>query len=179
MRGAVAMLAATLLAQPVMSQAASTRTSQPMAVPPAYLRVAEEYQVPAGILFAIALTESGRATDGGRMLPWPWALNLEGKAIYFSSRTEADARLTQLIHQNRAPDIGLMQVNWKYHRDKLGNPDQAFDPWLNLRAGARVLRQEYEATGDWWQAVGRYHSRTPARAKTYRARVLRWYRRLG
>ncbi len=177
MRGAVAILAAPLMLQPIMCQAVETGAT--LAVPPAYVQVAREYQVPAGILFAIALTESGRAAGDGRFLPWPWALNLEGKALYFSNRAEADARLQELVGAGRTPDIGLMQVNWKYHRSKLGDPEQAFDPWLNLRAGARVLRQEYEATGDWWQAVGRYHSRTPARARAYRQRVLRWYGRLG
>ncbi len=156
----------------------ATGGSALLTVPPAYQRVAREYGVPAGILFAIALTESGRQS-GDRVLPYPWTLNIEGRGEYFSSRHEADTRLSQLIREGRSPDIGLMQVNWKYHHNKLGAPDQAIDPWLNLRAGALVLRKCYEETGDWWQAVGRYHSRTPARAKTYRQRVLRWYRRLG
>ena len=169
-------LAALLSAPP--TTVASRVHDDALTVPPAYLRVAEEYEVPAGILFAIALTESGRTTDG-RFLPWPWTLNVDGRGEYYASRAEADARLRELIDQGKMPDIGLMQVNWRYHSSKLGDPEQAFNPWLNLRAGARVLRQEYESTGDWWQAVGRYHSRTPSRAQAYRQRVLRWYRRLG
>ena len=148
-------------------------------VPTAYRQVAQEYGVPANLLFAIALTESGRASTDGQVLPYPWALNLNGKAVYFTDRTAADRRLVELLDQGYQPDIGLMQVNWRYHAPKLGEPTQAFDPWLNLRAGAIVLREAYQATGDWWQAVGRYHSRTPSRAKAYRARVRRWVRRLG
>ena len=150
-----------------------------MAVPAAYHQVAEEYDVPAGILFAIALTESGRKAADGRVLPYPWAMNVNGKALYFANRVEADSRLVQLLGEGKQPDIGLMQVNWRYHRRKLGDARQAFDPWLNLRAGATVLREAYRATGDWWKAVGRYHSATPARASAYRARVRRWYARLG
>ena len=148
-------------------------------VPTAYHQVAVEYAVPAGILFAIALTESGRKAADGRVLPYPWAMNVNGKALYFADRAEADSRLVQLLGEGKQPDIGLMQVNWRYHRRKLGDVSQAFDPWLNLRAGATVLRDAYQATGDWWEAVGRYHSATPERAKVYRARVLRWYARLG
>ena len=147
-------------------------------VPAAFHQVALEYDVPAGILFAISLTESGRKTADGRMLPYPWALNVNGSAFYFANKSEADAHLERLLAEGEKPDIGLMQVNWRYHQHKLGDIRQAFDPWLNLRAGAIVLREAYRATGDWWTAVGRYHSGTPTRAKAYRARVLRWYARL-
>ena len=150
-----------------------------LAVPAAYRQVAQEYDVPAGILFAIALTESGRKAADGQILPYPWAMNVNGKAFYFANRAEAARRLAQLLGEGKQPDIGLMQVNWRYHRRKLGDAKQAFDPWLNLRAGATVLRDAYRTTGDWWKAVGRYHSATPERAKVYRARVLRWYTRLG
>ena len=152
--------------------------AQALRVPTAYHQVALEYDVPAGVLFAIALTESGRQHKDGQTLPYPWAMNVDGQAFYFANRTEADAHLEQLLATGEKPDIGLMQVNWRYHRHKLGDIRQAFDPWLNLRAGAIVLRDAYRATGDWWTAVGRYHSGTPARAEAYRARVLRWYARL-
>ena len=149
-----------------------------MAVPAAYHQVAQEYEVPAGILFAIALVESGRQRKDGQTLPYPWAMNVNGQPFYFASRQEADAHLERNLAAGEKPDIGLMQVNWRYHQHKLGDIRQAFDPWLNLRAGAIVLREAYRATGDWWTAVGRYHSGTPARAEAYRARVLRWYARL-
>lgn len=153
--------------------------AQALQVPAAYRQVAQEYDVPAGILFAIALTESGRKAADGQFLPYPWSMNIGGHALYFAGRAAADAHLATLLAEGRQPDIGLMQVNWRYHRRMLGDIRQAFDPWLNLRAGARVLRDAYQATGDWWQAVGRYHSGTPKRAEAYRSRVLRWYARLG
>jgi len=166
---------------PVLALALLTCLSLPayaLRVPVAFHQVALEYDVPAGILFAIALTESGRKTANGQMLPYPWAMNVDGKALYFVSRQEADTHLDRLLAAGEKPDIGLMQVNWRYHRHKLGDIRQAFDPWLNLRAGATVLREAYRATGDWWTAVRRYHSGTPTRAEAYRARVLRWYARL-
>lgn len=169
MRGAAVMLTA-LVGLPLPAQA--------LRVPPAYHQVALEYAVPAKILFAIALTESGRPSPDGRTLPYPWAINVDGETYFFDSRAEADAGLDRFLAQGRHPDVGLMQVNWRYHRPKLGGVAQAFDPWLNLRAGATVLREAYRATGEWWSAVGRYHSATPARAEAYRDRVRRWYARL-
>lgn len=147
-------------------------------VPAAYHEVALEYDVPAGILFAIALAESGRKVADGRMLPYPWAMNVDGRAFYYASRREADVNLERMLAAGEKPDVGLMQVNWRYHEAKLGDANSAFDPWLNLRAGAMILRDAYRATGDWWAAVGRYHSGTPKRAEAYRARVLRWHARL-
>jgi soluble lytic murein transglycosylase-like protein len=156
-----------------------TGTALAQPVPPAYQQVAREYAVPADILFAIALTESGRKHADGRFLPYPWAMNLSGTAFYFATRAEAEAKLAQWLAAGHAPDIGLMQVNWRYHQRRLGDLSQAFDPWLNLRTGANVLRDAYRSTGDWWRAVGRYHSATPARAEAYRERVRRWHRRIG
>jgi len=148
-------------------------------VPPAYRQVAREYDVPASLLFAVALVESGRLVQGGRILPWPWTINAGGRGHYFRSRRAAEARLRRLLADGVQPDVGLMQLNWKYHRDELGSAAQAFDPWLNLRAGALALRRAYERTGDWWKAVGRYHSANPALAERYRRRVARWHRRIG
>lgn len=159
-----------------------TALSQPsrvpfLQVPQAYRVVADEYSVPQSLLYAIALTESGRPT-GSVTLPWPWALNVNGQSRWYGSRAEALVDLEQLLAAGETPDIGLMQVCWKYHKRKLSQASLALDPWLNLRAGAAVLAEEYRATGDWWQAVGRYHSRTPKLAKAYRTRVMRWYRRI-
>ncbi len=143
------------------------------AIPPAYRQVADEYQVPPRLLFAIALTESAR-----HGAPWPWTLNVGGRPYYFASRAEAESALRRWLAKSKHPDVGLMEINWKYHRKKLQDPTAAFDPWYNLRAGALILRQAYDATGNWWQAAGRYHSTTPSLADAYRQRVRRWYRRI-
>ena len=48
--------------------------------------------MPQAVLHAIALTETGRP-DGGRLRPYPWAINREGKGHWFASREEALALL--------------------------------------------------------------------------------------
>ena len=45
------------------------------------------------------------------------------------------------------------------------------DARLNAVFAARLLRSELDRTGDIWTAVGAYHSRNPALALAYIARV--------
>ncbi|HHI71481.1 MAG TPA: lytic transglycosylase domain-containing protein [Rhodobacteraceae bacterium] len=149
------------------------QAAPPLKIPPAYRQVADEYRVPPRLLFAIALTESGR-----RGKPWPWTMNVEGRPYYFPTRAAAENALRRWLTKNKQPDVGLMEVNWRYHRQKLQDHTKALDPWYNLRAGALILRQAYDATGDWWRAAGRYHSTTPSLASIYRQRVRRWWRRI-
>jgi len=149
------------------------------AVPGGYRIVAAEFGVPATVLYAVAVAESGVGTDAhGVRRPWPWSLNVAGRAHLYPSRHAASKALDSFIAQGeRSIDIGLMQVNWRFHRDKLGDARQALDPYHNLRVGARILRECYERRGEWWAGVGCYHApANPARAQRYRARVVGHWR---
>jgi soluble lytic murein transglycosylase-like protein len=155
-------------------------------VPPGYRRVAVEHGIPAVLFYAVAKTESGRRlARTPRMRPWPWTLNIEGRGRYYGTRIEAFAALKHLLREGRTSiDIGLMQVNWRYHHTRLRDPWRALDPYYNLRVGARILRDCYRAHADWWRAVGCYHSPGSSaaqreRALAYRARVKRHWLRLG
>ena len=149
-------------------------------IPPGYRSIAAERGIPHAIFYAVALTESGKKitkVEGFR--PWPWTLNVEGRGYYFESRLVAWQTLKGLLDNgNRSIDIGLMQVNWRYHRKRLVNAWQALDPHHNLRVGAEILRDCYLAERDWWASVGCYHSpNNLQRATQYRRRVLsRWQR---
>ena len=148
-------------------------------VPAGYQQLAAKHGVPPAILYAVALTESGAKLTDNRFRPWPWTLNVEGEGHYFSTRRAAYTALT--AHQNdggRSIDIGLMQVNWRYHRARLRDAWQALDPYFNLDVGAQILRERYREHGDWWQAVGRYHSSTLERAERYRKRVRRHWQKV-
>ena len=148
-------------------------------VPEGYRVVAKELGIPHTLLYAVALTESGRRLDSVGFRPWPWTLNVAGQGHYFSSRTEAWEALRQSLDNGMASiDIGLMQVNWRYHRSRLGTPWQALDPYHNLRVGAGILRGCFQQKGDWWTGVGCYHApNNPERAERYRHRVQsRWQR---
>ncbi len=149
-------------------------------VPPGYRRVAAEKGVPPSVLYAVALTESGRPKiPEGIDRPWPWTLNVGGRGYFFDSRQAAWQALRDWLRAGKSSiDVGLMQVNWRYHKDRLGTPWQALDPYHNLRVGAAILRECFHSRRDWWASVGCYHAPTdPRRANRYRHRVVsRWQR---
>jgi hypothetical protein len=150
-------------------------------IPEGYRTIATERGIPSAILYAIALTESATQIHSRKKYrPWPWTLNVAGQGYFFDTRIEVWQALTNWIRKGRRSiDIGLMQVNWRFHREKLGTPWQALDPYHNLRVGAAILQECYQARQDWWESVGCYHS--PAnrqRAERYRQRVITHWRRI-
>ena len=151
------------------------------AVPAGYRQVAAEYAIPAQIFYAVALTESGRQIAGSKGAhPWPWTLNIRGEAHFFDGRRAAEAALQRALVKGIEPiDVGLMQVNWRYHQVRLGSAQGALDPYRNLRIGARILSECHRDRADWWAAVGCYHAPAdPDRAARYQARVRQHWRRL-
>lgn len=100
--------------------------------------------MPAAALFAIL------ATEGGRM----------GEA---------------LSNKNGTWDLGCFQVNTVHLKDlaAMGISARAVlcDGRANAHAAAWLLRKEYRRTGNLWQAIGAYHSRTPHRRDAYIRRV--------
>ena len=147
-------------------------------VPAGYRFVAAEHGIPYSVLYAVALTESGKQAGVQEATrPWPWTLNIAGRGYYFESRLEAWQELTAKLRKGqRSIDIGLMQVNWRYHQQRLGTPWQALDPYHNLRVGASILQDCFKTRLDWWASVGCYHAPANAvRADRYRRRVVsRW-----
>lgn len=151
-------------------------------VPEGYRVVASEYGIPYTVLYAIALAESGvGSNDEGVRRPWPWTLNVAGRGHVYPSREAAwHALNTAIAHGERSIDIGLMQVNWRFHQDKLGDTWQALEPYHNMRVAAVILRQCFEQRRDWWAGVGCYHAPADtARAERYRSRVVGHWQRLA
>ncbi len=139
------------------------------------LRAAEDKHGTApGLVTAIAKAESGRPIPPlPGLQPWPWAINADGAAMYFQGK-EAAVTWTRLALARgvRQVDVGCMQVNLQSHPNAFRSLDEAFDPGANTDYGARFLRQlRDDAGGNWYEAVGYYHSRTPVLASDYRARV--------
>lgn len=150
------------------SRLARIQSTDYAVIPVGYVRTGRAESIPPLILYGVALQESARLF-GKHVLPYPWTLNVAGTPRRFTSHAAAAAALRASVAQGiTSVDCGLMQVNWRYHNDKLGNYYQALDPYPNLRTGALILRQEYAKTGDWFKAVGRYHAPdNPLRANAY------------
>ena len=100
---------------------------------------------------------------------------------FYASREEAHRALQGFLSQGkRSIDIGLMQVNWHWHRDKLGDPWQALDPVHNLQVGARILATCYRERRDRWDAVGCYHAPNNRKfARRYRRNVAAHWQRIA
>lgn len=140
-------------------------------IPVAYQRAAEAADVPPAILYAIALTESGRRSTIGQR-PWPWTLNVAGQGRYFESRVSAWQHMQRALARHQNVDIGLMQVSWRYHAKHLRSPWNALNAHWNLKVGAEILRRCFDARGHWMSAIGCYHAPNDAeRAARYRQRV--------
>ena len=143
-------------------------------IPGGYQRVATEYNLPPALLYAVALTESGQsALSEGQFRPWPWALNINGAGHYFTSRQDAlQALQVALANAASSVDIGLMQVNWRYHHAALGSAWEALDPYHNMRVAAAILRDCLNEHTNWMQTAGCYHAPNDStRAQAYASRV--------
>jgi hypothetical protein len=135
--------------------------------------------VPESVLHAISLTETGRP-HGGRLRPWPWAINREGKGFWFANRTEALAFAKASVAAGRHSfDVGCFQINYHWHGHNFPSLESMFDPNVGAGYAARFLKSLYGERGDWSAAAGAYHSQTPARAGVYRARFDRILAGLG
>lgn len=141
--------------------------------------------LPAKLLLAIAIAESGRRVSVGRAAaPWPWTVHAEGRGRYFDSAGEASAAVRALLARGvDSVDVGCMQINLRYHPDAFATLEDAFDPAANVAYAAAFLSELAGRTGSWFAAIGRYHSSTPDHGRRYRAKVLRirkaQYRRSG
>jgi soluble lytic murein transglycosylase-like protein len=117
-------------------------------------RAAARHGVPLGVLYAVGLAETGR----GNTLQ-PYALNIEGRAVYAGGRDEA-LRLVQsaLRAGTRLIDIGCMQINHRYHAANFASVEDMLDPARNVEYAARFLTELEVREGSWTRAVARYHA---------------------
>ncbi|MCG7504684.1 transglycosylase SLT domain-containing protein [Mesorhizobium retamae] len=160
-------LAAACLSNPSLSQPAAAASNPCEAE---ILRAADRYQIPAGILYAVGLTETG---NKGSLQPN--ALNIEGKAVFPRSRPEALLTFENARREGKTLiDLGCMQINHRYHGDQFRNVEDMLDPRRNVEYAARFLAQLHARHETWSMAVARYHAgpdNDPAQ-KRYVCRVI-------
>lgn len=124
----------------------------------------------------------------------PWLLKLdypeESQRLFFSTQADAHAALEQtkqnaaLLGINRpsdweirkldtrSVDIGLMQINWKFHGRHFDSLEQLFEPETNVHYAAKYLSKLLKRHGSTEQAVAFYHSNT----QQYQAKYLKLFR---
>ncbi|QTD95396.1 transglycosylase SLT domain-containing protein [Burkholderia anthina] len=121
------------------------------------------------ILAGIALNESnyrGRA--------WPWTLNVAGQGFFFESREEAYKAVEALLARGRTDfDVGLMQVNWRYHGKRFASAWDALAPASNVAVAEAILTENFARTDSVAKAIAYYHSANPNPDRSYLTRFVR------
>ncbi|MEP7453724.1 transglycosylase SLT domain-containing protein [Phyllobacterium sp. SB3] len=129
-----------------------------------------KYDIPIGILYAVGLTETGRKSS-----LQPYALNIEGRAVFTPSATAAIAKFEEAQLQGaKLIDLGCMQINHYFHGRNFASVSRMLDPATNVEYAAYFLKQLYKREGSWTMAVARYHAgpnNDPAQKK-YVCRVM-------
>jgi soluble lytic murein transglycosylase-like protein len=133
-------------------------------------RAARTHGVPLGMLYAVGLAETGRG-DSLR----PFALNVEGRAVYDIDKAEALRRVEAARKAGiKLIDIGCMQINHHFHAANFASVADMLDPARNVDYAARFLKELEAREGSWTKAVARYHAgpnNNPAQ-KRYVCRVI-------
>jgi soluble lytic murein transglycosylase-like protein len=134
------------------------------------IAAAAKYNVPAGILYSVGLTETGRK---GSLQPY--AMNIEGKAYFENNAQEVMSRFSQARSRGaKLIDLGCMQINYHFHGENFASPGEMLDPKKNVEYAARFLANLHSRHETWTMAVARYHAgpnNDPAQKK-YVCRVI-------
>ena len=146
-------------------------------------KVGRMYQIDPYLLYAVALQESNRKSDKKNYIkPHPYTLNSKGKSYYFSDYKSAETKLKELLNKKQSVDVGMMQINTFWHRDKIpaGQEEMLLDPLTNVALGAQILKKSLNKShkNNACLAVGHYHSCNDSLALPYGCKVLKIYNKL-
>lgn len=115
---------------------------------------ARTYDVPVAVLYAVGLTESG--VKGGLH---PYAMNIEGRTVFPATVEEALSTFRAARRDGtKLIDVGCMQINHHYHREKFASDAAMFDPARNVTYAAAFLKRLKQKHKTWSMAVARYHA---------------------
>lgn len=140
-----------------------------------WARTAARHGLAPNLLYAVALAESGRPRAGGGLAPWAWTLHLPGRGggRFLASREAALAVLRAQPDAAAGADVGLMQVNLRWHGHRVRTFEELLEPRRNLEVAALILAEALaRSPGDLELGIGRYHTAHEARARAYGRTVL-------
>lgn len=118
------------------------------------LRASQKYKVPLAVLYSVGLTETGRK---GSMQPY--AMNVDGKAVFSRSLAEAQGKFQGFLSSGaKFIDVGCMQINHRFHGKQFRSLAHMFNPSDNVDYAARFLVELKAREQTWTMAVARYNA---------------------
>ena len=94
-------------------------------------RKEQEYNIPSGLLLAIAKTESNLK---------PLALNISGYSVFPQDKNSALKTIRKALNKGiNNIDIGIAQINYKWHQDKFDSIESMLLPELNIRHLSKII----------------------------------------
>jgi len=123
-----------------------------------------KHRIPSGLLLAVIKTESNLN---------PFALNINGKPLYFRCKDEVIKTINEAISSGVVNiDIGISQINYKWHRKSFASIDSMLSIDTNISYAAEHLSNLKLKHGDWHKALRHYHSAKPIHHKVYSRKVV-------
>ena len=133
------------------------------------------------ILYAVALAESAFHQQGlATVRPWQFALRTSSRAYYGETYEDAARELRRMLKSTDSVDIGLMQINWRWHGHRVRRPEDLLDVRTNVSVAADILKERLAASrNNWAQALAQYHSFDDRRGPWYASFVLAIYQQIS
>lgn len=130
-----------------------------------YIAAAEQRnRIPRGLLSAIALVESDFN---------PYAVNIAGKTVIASNQDEAAKAIKNALNSGITNiDIGIAQINYRWHGDNFKNIEEMINPTTNIEYAAKLLSSLFKQHGTWHKAIRHYHSANPDNHRRYSRKVV-------
>ena len=127
----------------------------------------KENQIPSGLLAAIAKLESNTQA---------YSLNINGHAVFNKSLEEASWLVKKKLDSGlKNIDLGVIQLNYRWHGDKFNNVTQMLMPENNIKYAASLLKSLKVKHGSWHKAVKYYHSAKPEHHRKYSRKVVAYW----
>lgn len=124
----------------------------------------QEHGIPKGLLLAVAKTESNLKS---------FALNIEGRPIFPTDKESALKTIRKALNAGFTNiDIGVAQINYKWHGSNFSCIEDMLSPETNIRYAARLLSQLKREHGNWHNAIRLYHSLKPKYHRQYSRKVV-------
>ena len=107
------------------------------------------------------------------------AINVGGKPLVAASSHEASDLIANARDKGISNiDVGVMQINYRWHGAAFNNTDEMLMPEKNIKYAAKLLKSLKTRHGTWYEAVKYYHSAKPEYHKKYsRKVVMQWGRK--